>query len=198
VHESSAPSSGWSSRQGGPRFLPPQSESQWRPGQGGPSCRPPPRASNSDNWRPRWRSTFGQTFNQPLQEQQQSPQGQRQCSFGSSDQPPTGFTGPPRSFYSGCYVCGNFGCHSRYHTEDAVSPQAPPALPCQVCGQFGCHVTCHEGNVGARTSAVSTQTVNSASGPATNAVRPASNFRRSPPQGDRTPPISVSARPQTN
>ena len=79
------------------------------------------------------------------------------------------------SYNRGCYVCDNFGCHTRYHTEDAVSPQAPPALPCQVCGQFGCHVTCHEGNVGAPTSAVSTQTVNSAPGPETNAVRPPSN-----------------------
>ena len=122
-------------RQGGPRFPPPQSEGQWTSGQSGPRfC---PRApGNSVNWRPGWRSSSGDRGGQsPVQ--QQCPPGQRQWSQGSADQQPMGTADTPPLRRRGCYICGNPGCHSDFHREGAVSPQAPPAMRCLCVASLG-------------------------------------------------------------
>ena len=100
---------------------------------GSPRFRPPT-PGYTDNWRPGWRSSSGDRGEQPPA-QQQAPPGQRRWSQGSSDPLPSGTANTSPSRSRGCHVCGHPGCHSDFHREDAVSPQAPPATGCLVCGQ---------------------------------------------------------------
>ena len=96
------------------------------------------------------------------------------------------------------YVCGHPGCDSDFYREDAVSPQAPPAMKCFVCGQRGCHSSCHEGNNGPPPPSAPNQPVNPAPGPTMGTISTPSNWQRGLQKGERSPPANVPPRPQTN
>ena len=141
-----------------------------------------PAPGNSGNWRPGWRSPSRDRDGQS-QQQQDSP-GQRRWSQGSVDQQPNGTADMPPPSRSSCYVCGNPRCHSDFHTETAMSPQAPPVTRCYVCGQLGCRSSRHrEYDRPPTPNAPSPQK----SRPATGTMSPPLNYQRGPQQGDRAP-----------
>ena len=153
---------------------------------------------NSGNWRPRWRMSSGDRGDQLPVQQQCSP-GQRRWSRGSADQQPPGTANTPPPRRCGCYVCGHPRCHSDFHREDALSPQAPPAMGCFVCDQRGCPSSRHEGNMkGLPAPSAPSQPVSPASGPATGTVNPPSNWQWGSRHGERARPANVPSRPQTN
>ena len=173
----------WSPRQGGPRFQPPQPVNQWAPGNGGLRSRPPAPGSGN-NWRPSGQPPY----------QRQPPPVRQQWSPGSAEQQPSGVVNSPQYRSRGCHVCGWPGCHSDFHREGAVSPQAPPAASgCFVCGQRWCHSSRHEGYERPPTPQ---PPVVPPPGSATVSAGPQSNFQRSPPRGAGTP--RAVACPQNN
>ena len=180
--------------QSGPRFPPPQSERQWTAGQGAPRLRAPA-PPNTGNWRPGWRSPTADC-NRPPPVQPQSPPAQRRWNQNVDNQQllsaEVNFP-PPRI---GCYVCRHFGCHSRLHGSDAVSPQAPPGLRCFVCGRWGCHSSRHPGGVPPLIPSAPDQARSQSQRLAPTAVNQQSNWQRGSTQGERAP--LASPRPQSN
>ena len=81
-------------------------------------------------------------------------------------------------------VCGNPRCHSDFHPEIAMSPQAPPVTRCYVCGQLGCHSSRHREYARPPTPNTPSQ---QESRPAMGTMSPPLNYQRGPQQGDRAP-----------
>ena len=166
-----------SPNQSGPRPVPPQSERRWAAGQGAPPLRPPA-PPNTGNWKPGWRSPTGGGNRLPPAQPQSAPAPRR---------------GLPAA---GCFVCGEFGCHSRFHPRDAEWAQAPPGLQCYVCGRWGCHSNRHPvGDLpqGPRTQG---QASSPPQRPAPVVANQQSNWQRGSAQGERVPPAPP--RPQSN
>ena len=151
---------------------------EWRP----PLSAPSPGSGN--NWRPSGQPPY----------QRQPPPVRQQWSPGSAEQQPSGVVNSPPYRPRGCHVYGWPGCHSDFHREGAVSPQAPPsASGCFVCGQRWCHSSRHEGYERPPTPQ---PPVVPPPGSVTVSDGPQSNFQRSPLRGAGTPPAV--ACPQNN
>lgn len=89
---------------------------------------------------------------------------------------------------TGCYVCGQPGCHSRNHSNQR-GPYRSNMSACFVCGQLGCHSRNHSTSENEITRNMASVTNNAAN---------QTNWQRGSNQGDRAPPSTSPQRPQSN
>ena len=113
-----------------------------------------------------------------------------QSPAGQENQPPGRQSSSTRP--SGCFVCGQLGCHSRHHANGWVGPPRPTPIGCYVCGQYGCHSRNHAGN------SVPAYPTNQVENPPRSTVGNQSNRQRGANQGDRVPPKMEAPRPQSD
>ena len=189
----SAPSSGWSPRQGGPQIPRHRQEANGCQGKGAHVSVPRPRATRAigglDGGH---HQVIVVVRHRPSSSIRLDNDGAMIQLTNSPRLPPT-HRHPVVVDATSVVIRGA----TRIFMDQVLSPQAPPAIGCFVCGQRGCHSSRHEAGIQPPAPSVPGQPMSPAQGSAMSAANPQSNWQRGSYQGERAPPANVPPRPQS-